>query len=880
MRLRSRATSFFASLALLSACAVERAPTAPADAARPATPRFATYPAGPNLWIVEFMADPSRVADGLGEWVKLYNPGPVDVNLQNLRVLSAVSTNVYNPGAGLNNVETHTIATSINVPVGTCVVIGNNTNSTTNGGVTQAYSYGTTITLGNNNTDWVMLKTSSGLLLDSVAHSASSVAGSVRTIGTPAYSPAAGISRVVADPSIDHPVAADATNWSSTASGITYGLGDRGTPNTCTYTQRVGGGPQPPVVTVSASQTNLILGGTSSVAATITVNGSAVVPTAINWSDAPTGVVSLSATTGTPITATALAVGTATLTATVTYNGTDYTGSTSIGVTSPTINWIDVSSSSSSFPAGFQTQLFATARISSGGTIIPANFAFVSLDPSIAAVQTVNNTAIITGVSGSMTRPRIQITATPQSGIGPTYTFTATPVTIEIDAVAPPSVYGDNVAIGSPTAASTSNPDDFLIARPQYTLSYNQSRGTPNWVSYELDARHSQSGTDRCNCFTADPLLPTNKQILTADYTNGGYDRGHMVRSADRTLQNGDNARTFYLTNIVPQTGDLNQGVWAQFENMLADSARTSGKAVYIITGPQYNAGTALTFIKNEGKIAIPDSTWKVALIVKRRGDGTPYDISNLQAWANIDSVTVLAVMMPNIAGIRNDAPSKYYRTVDQVENVTGLNFLSLLPTMFQNALEAGDRPPVAVIGGATAGNEGQALGLNATASTDPDQGVAGFNELLSFAWTFGDGTTSTGMTPSKTYVDNGSFTVSLTVTDKFGWPRTATRLLPVSNVAPTTTITPASGFTATARAGATWAGVFRFTDPGTRDAAWRLSIDWGDNTSFAVNSSTQSPLTRGKVWSVPGQYTVRYIVTDKDGAASVAATYVVTVTP
>ena len=884
MRFLSRATTLFASLALLSACAVERATTAPRASTPELTPRHATNASGPNLWIVELMADPSKVADAGGEWVKLYNPGPVDVSLDGVRLQSASGTNVYSPATSQNTVEAHTIsAPSLIVAVGTCVVIGNSTNTTTNGGVTaEVYSYGTNITLGNNNTDWVSVKTAGGLVLDSVAYSPSTIGGTTtltRTLGSPTYSVKAGISRVVADPSLSHTELADAAKWADTPAATTYGLGDRGTPNTCTYTQRVGNGPTTPQVAVAPNPSSILVNGTSTVTATVTDNGAAVTPTNVAWSVAPAGIVTLSATTGASITVTGAAAGSATITAIATYNGTDYTGTGGITVTSPTINWIDVSSSSASYPAGYQTQLFATARVASGGTIIPSNFTFQSLDPTIATVQTVSNTAIVTGVSGSATKPRIMITATPVNGGSP-YTFTTTPITIEVETLADSTTtYGDNVAFGLPTPASQSNPDDFLIKRPQYALSYNQSRGTPNWVGYELDARQSQSGTDRCNCFTADPLLPLNKQIFTSDYTSGGYDRGHMTRSADRTLANGDNARTFYLTNVVPQQADLNQGVWAQFENALADSARNSGKAVYIMTGPQYNAGAPLTYIKNQGKIAIPDSTWKVALIVKRRADGTPYDVSNLQAWANIDSVTVLAVMMPNVAGIRNDPPSKYYRTVDQVEAVTGLNFLALLPTAFQNALEAGDRPPVAVLGGATTGNEGQLLGFNATASTDPDQGVIGFNEVLSFTWTFGDGTTAIGGTPSKSYLDNGSYTVSLTVTDKFGWPRTATRVLPVSNVTPVTTITPAAGYGSTVQAGATWAGVFRFTDPG-KDAAWKLSIAWGDGTTFAVNTTTQTPLTRGKVFTTPGQYTVRYIVTDKDGAASVAATYVVTVTP
>ncbi|HVX38375.1 MAG TPA: DNA/RNA non-specific endonuclease, partial [Gemmatimonadaceae bacterium] len=257
-----------------------------------------------------------------------------------------------------------------------------------------------------------------------------------------------------------------------------------------------------------------------------------------------------------------------TITATAVEGDITKNASVRITVSSPAIHWIDVSSSSASFPPGFQTQTFATARVSSGGTIVPANFTFEAVDPQIATIANAGNTGIITGVSAPTdgSKPGFRIIATPLDGSTPPDTFVTHAITIEQPTSAPASIYGTNDEFGDPTAASASNPNDLLIARPQYALSYNESHGTPNWVSYELDARQMQSGQDRCNCFTADPTLPPDKRIFTSDYTSGGYDRGHMTRSADRTAANVDNATTFYLTNVVPQMADLNQGVWAQFE--------------------------------------------------------------------------------------------------------------------------------------------------------------------------------------------------------------------------------------------------------------------------------------------------------------------------
>lgn len=872
-----RPALWLGTFALLASCA-RSADRVTAPKAGTAPTADATYPAGPNLWIVEFMADPQAIADASGEWLKLYNPGPTAVNLQNYKIVSATGTTVYFGGA--TGAEQHTISASIVVPVGGCVVLGNNTNPATNGNVTEAYSYGTSITLGNNNTDWVEIKTDAGVLLDSVAYSTSTVAGTVRTIIAPSVTPSAGISKVVSDPSLAHVVAASAP-WANTGVGITYGTTDRGTPNTCVYTQRVGPPTGPVIaVTVTPVPTSFFVGGTSVATVTATSDGTPVslAGLPIAWSATGSGTVSFSSTTDSIVTITGLTAGSVALKATVTIGGSPYDGTAGVTVSSTDINWIDVSSSSTSFPAGFQTQLFATARTASGGTIIPATFTFESVDPGIATAMTVNNTGIITGVAGSATKPGIKITATPISGGGPPYVFISRSITIEDDLGAGP-IYGDNAAMGMPTPASASDPNDFLIQRPQYTISYNQSRGTPNWVSYELDARHIVVGADRCNCFTADPLLPAAKQIFTSDYTSGGYDRGHMARSLDRTASNGENARTFYLTNIVPQHADLNQGVWANFENILGDSARLGGKAVYIITGPHYNAGASLVFLKGEGKVAIPDSTWKVALIVKRRADGTPYDITSLAGWNNFDSVTVLAVMMPNRAGVRGDPWQMYLRTVDQVEATTGLNFLSLIPLSFQNAIEAGDRGPSAVLAGPDAGGEGQALGFDASASTDPDFATPGFGEVLSFAWTFGDGSSSTSPTPTKTFADNGSFNVALTVTDKWGWPRMLSKTVVVANAAPIPAVAPAAGFGATVKVKQIWTGNFTFSDAGANDKLWKLRIDWGDGTAVIGIGMTQAGLVRSKSWNAPGVYHVTYTVTDKDGATAVGS-YDVTVIP
>ena len=858
---------------LLAASALVLACSSSVD--QPTTPRLGPSAASrdvvagaPQLVIVEVMADPSKVADAAGEYIKLYNPGPVDVNLQNYRVLSASGTTVY---TGSTTVESHTISASVSLAVGACVVLGNSTLSTSNGGITtEAYSYGTAITLGNNNTDWVEIKTPAGVLLDSVSYSASTINTGVtpatRTITT-AFTAQTGIARLVVDPSVDHTVMAG-TNWVSATT--TFGLGDKGTPNDCQYTWRSSGSTAGPLDHVAISGgTTVTTGATLALTATPQDAANAAIGTAtVTW--ASDNINAATVDNSGVVTGVAPSAQPVKITATATDNGITKSASQFVTVTIPEIHWIDVSSSSSSFPPGFQTQLFATARVSSGGTIVNATFTFESLDPTIATVALVQNTGIVTGVSGSATKPRIKITAVPVGG-GTPYEFTTTPVTIETPVTSPPTTYANNIEFGFPSPASPLNVNDLLIARPQYTLSYNISRGTPNWVSYELDSRQIVSGQDRCNCFTADPILPANKQILTSDYTNGGFDRGHMTRSADRTTANVDNASTFYLTNIVPQQGDLNQGVWAQFENALGDSATKGGRAVYIITGPVYSPSHSLVFLKNEGKVAVPDSTWKVALIGPRSG-GVPFTVGAIQSWDDLAGITVLAVNMPNITGVRNDPWQKYLTTVDRIEQSTGLDVLSLLPIAFQTAIEAGDHPPTASFAVSGVQDEGSSLALDASASTDPDIGhpEIGRTEALSYTWDFGDGTTGAGKTPTKTYSNNGVFTLTLTVTDIFGWQKKTSRVVTIGNVAPQ--IAPFAG--ATILQGETYKSAGTFSDPGAD--AWVASVNYGDGSGNQPLALSGKSFSLSHTFASTGSFTVTVSVTDGDALSTRTATVLV----
>jgi len=230
------------------------------------------------------------------------------------------------------------------------------------------------------------------------------------------------------------------------------------------------------------------------------------------------------------------------------------------------------------------------------------------------------------------------------------------------------------------------------MVKEQYALSFNNSRGGPNWVSWHLQA--SDIGDeDRAPTFSPDTTLPSGfKRVVTKDYTNSGFDRGHICNSKDRTDTRENNDATFLLTNILPQGPGNNQGPWVRLENFERQLAQ-GGNELYIVAGAFGEGGTGELKVKGQkrkklvnatkiarGAITVPKTFWKVMVVLK---DGEN-DVSRINA-----STRVIAVCMPNKTQIRPNDWHTFITTIKNVEEATGYDLLSELPSGVQNSLAA-----------------------------------------------------------------------------------------------------------------------------------------------------------------------------------------------
>lgn len=233
----------------------------------------------------------------------------------------------------------------------------------------------------------------------------------------------------------------------------------------------------------------------------------------------------------------------------------------------------------------------------------------------------------------------------------------------------------DHLALGNPSQARVvlANSNNYLMKKPQFALSYNRSKGIPNWVSWQLDQTWLGE-VERRNDFRADQSLPQAwEKIEPSDYRRSGYDRGHMAPSGDRTNSAINNSATFVMTNIVPQRPDNNRGPWVDLENYCRDLV-DEGKELFIIAGG-YGEQNAIA----KGKVIPPQNLWKIIVVM---------DETDLGVQAVSLNTPVIAVDIPNKQGIKTHEWQRYLVSIDSLESKTGFNFLSNIPEDIQSSLE------------------------------------------------------------------------------------------------------------------------------------------------------------------------------------------------
>ncbi|MCI0689838.1 MAG: PKD domain-containing protein [Sporichthyaceae bacterium] len=213
--------------------------------------------------------------------------------------------------------------------------------------------------------------------------------------------------------------------------------------------------------------------------------------------------------------------------------------------------------------------------------------------------------------------------------------------------------------------------------------------------------------------------------------------------------------------------------------------------------------------------------------------------VGNQMYWAHRTTGTLNRVTWQ--PGVANSVPAGGTNTVVSGPAIDGNDWPAR--ALFTTPGTAPNQPPVASF---TVDCTGTLCSFNGTGSSDPDGTITGYS------WNFGDTTSGSGSTTTHNFAADGTYNVTLTVTDNDGAPGNTTQPVTVSNAAPTAAFTFAcDGVSCT------------FNGSGSTDLDGTVasySWDFGDGNSGTGVSPTHD-------YAAAGSYDVELTVTDNDGA-------------
>ncbi len=125
---------------------------------------------------------------------------------------------------------------------------------------------------------------------------------------------------------------------------------------------------------------------------------------------------------------------------------------------------------------------------------------------------------------------------------------------------------------------------DIVLDKLAFTNCYIKNKKISIWSAYTITAVEVSQSLPRLNNFKPDLELDKKDRVYSADYTNTGYDRGHLTPNADMDFDLNVQKESFLMSNIVPQKPKLNRLAMGAVEDIVRDILKIEDK-LYIITG-------------------------------------------------------------------------------------------------------------------------------------------------------------------------------------------------------------------------------------------------------------------------------------------------------
>ena len=201
-----------------------------------------------------------------------------------------------------------------------------------------------------------------------------------------------------------------------------------------------------------------------------------------------------------------------------------------------------------------------------------------------------------------------------------------------------------------------------IINHDSYAISYSEDHEQAEWVSYSLNGKMLTGSAKRINDFRQDKQVVTGSSVPN-DYTFSGFDRGHLAPAGDMGRSVTAMSESFLMSNISPQRPSFNRGGWKKLEGLVRTWAMRN--EIQVVTAGILNDSTLLKIGAN--RVTVPKYFYKIIY--------------------NPNEMEMICFLMPNKKITQN--LESYVTSVDQIEQITGIDFFYNLPDELENHMES-----------------------------------------------------------------------------------------------------------------------------------------------------------------------------------------------
>lgn len=219
-----------------------------------------------------------------------------------------------------------------------------------------------------------------------------------------------------------------------------------------------------------------------------------------------------------------------------------------------------------------------------------------------------------------------------------------------------------------------------------FSVEWDCDKRSQRWTCYQMHKGYSGKYTRVSNFYFDTTNLNSNEYWGEYKYFPGGYDRGHICPSGDRTASKEMNAQTFVMTNMQPQYHKFNgfddsgnNGLWVRMENQLRKWADklSATDTIFVCKGGTIDS-EANIITRIDGKLIVPKYFYMAILRKSSFGyAGMAFWSEQKNAWRVNETLRSHAI------------------SIAELEKRTGIDFFCNLPDDVEAQVEKTFNPSV-----------------------------------------------------------------------------------------------------------------------------------------------------------------------------------------